>query len=72
MMMEDKYYVTIKHVERGIFNKVSDRVYSEGMGSVIINYHGTQKYGDITIVGTTGNSKEFKRTVCILAEEYCK
>ena len=71
-MMEDRYYATIKHVERGIFNKVADRIYSENMNSVTVNYHGTQKYGDITLVGTAGNSKEFKKAVHILAEEYCK
>lgn len=39
---------------------------------ITIYYNGTALYGDVTIEGRGGASKEFKKALSIFNEEYCK
>lgn len=65
---------SFKHVSRGVFNRVCDRVDKdpEMEISVFVYYNGTNLYGDVTIEATGGNSKAFKKALQIFNDEFCK
>ena len=66
-------FMHVKHVSRGVFDRVSDRISKEGLkNTVTIYYNGTDLYGDISIEGKPGYSDDYKNALIIFTEEYCK
>lgn len=65
---------TFKHVSREVFNNVSDRIKDNDSvyTCTTIWYNGTSLYGDMTIEGRAGYTREYKKALQIFNEEYCK
>ncbi len=68
------YRASYKHISRDVFNRVSDRLKDDyGITPhITIYYDGTNLYGDLTIEGHGGYSKEYKEALRVFNEEYCK
>lgn len=68
------YKASYRHISREVFNKVSDRIRDDNRIDlhVTVYYNGTNLYGDLTIEGQGGYSKEYKKALEIFNEEYCK
>lgn len=66
-------YATYKHVSRGVFDNVSDRISKDDSlkMAITICYNGTNLYGDLSIEANAGHSKEYKKALQIFNEEYC-
>lgn len=71
--MQD-YRASYKHISREVFNRVSDRLQNDYgiISHITIYYDGTNLYGDLTIEGQGGYSKEYKEALQVFNEEYCK
>lgn len=68
------YKASYRHISREVFNRVSDRLTNNHstIPHVTIYYNGTYLYGDLTIEGQGGYSKEYKEALQVFNEEYCK
>lgn len=68
------HHAAYKDVSRDVFNAVADRIRADKELDIPITiyYNGTALYGDVTIKGRGGASKEFKKALSIFNEEYCK
>lgn len=68
------HHAAYKDVSRDVFNAVADRIRADKELDIPITiyYNGTALYGDVTIEGRGGASKEFKKALSIFNEENCK
>lgn len=72
--MYDHYRASYKHISREVFNKVCDRLKDNHgiIPHVTVYYKGTDLYGDLTIEGSGGYGREYKKALEVFNEEYCK
>lgn len=64
------HHAAYKDVSRDVFNAVADRIRADKELDIPITiyYNGTALYGDVTIKGRGGASKEFKKHLAFLTK----